>query len=143
MKETILSFEIGKDYELWEFDLEITNYERLPYYDSYLYLGEVKKFLNYISDRTELIFYWDRLEAVFLTFLNMNMNDFEEIKIKLKTHFELVSLEEYPNHTIIQYDLRELSVYLIWKYPNTTYILYGNSVSLEEQYRNVLIEISE
>lgn len=68
MKKFNLPFEIGQDYEVWEFDVEVIDVERIPNYDSYMYLGEIKRCLNYISDRTELIFYWDRLEIVILTF---------------------------------------------------------------------------
>lgn len=58
MKNSISPFELGKDYENWEFDLEVLNYERIPNYDSNLYLGDVKKFLNFLPQKTELIFYW-------------------------------------------------------------------------------------
>ncbi len=86
------------------------------------------------------------VEDIYLTYkgetTKNNKSFLEVMQLHNDRMDKLVYLEEYPNHTIIQYDLRELSVYLIWKYPNTTYILYGNSVTLEELYRNVLIEIS-
>ncbi len=58
MKNLKFPCEIGQDYEVWENDLEIIENERIKNYDSYLYIGEVKKFLNLFSDKTELIFYW-------------------------------------------------------------------------------------
>ncbi len=66
-----LPFEIGEECEKWEFDLEVICKARIPMYDSYLYIGKVKKFLNILPQKAELIFYWDRLKIVILTFLNM------------------------------------------------------------------------
>lgn len=34
MENFILPFEIGQDYEVWEFDLEVMDIERIPNYDS-------------------------------------------------------------------------------------------------------------
>ena len=41
MKQINLPFEIGQDYEVWEFDLEVMDVERMPNYDS---VGKVKIF---------------------------------------------------------------------------------------------------
>jgi len=56
MKKDQLPFRIGEDYETWEFDLIALNYERILFYDNYLYFGEDKKFLNILPQETELIF---------------------------------------------------------------------------------------
>lgn len=143
MKKFNLPFEIGQDYENWEFDLEITDLERLPNYDSYSYLGGVKKFLNIISDKTELIFYWDRLEAVILTFLNVEINSVEKFKIELKykCHFPIYLV--YSNFEIYKYRSGNLKLYLIWEKSNTLIVLYGNSISLEEIYSSILNKILE
>ncbi len=38
MKNTFLPFQIGEQYENWEFDLEYQNEEKIKGFDSYLYL---------------------------------------------------------------------------------------------------------
>ena len=138
MEKFNLPFEIAQDYEVWEFDLEVMDIERIPNYDSYTYLGEVKKFLNIISDETELIFYWDRLEAVILTFFHMEMNTIEQIKSILKYKYHFPFYELLANYEIYEYHAGELQLFLILKKPNTLLIIYGNSTSLEEIKSNLL-----
>ena len=137
MEKFNLPFEIGQDYEVWEFDLEIMDVERIPNYDSYTYLGEVKKFLNIISDKTELIFYWDRLEAVILTFFHIEMKTIEEIKNILKYKYH------HTNYDVYEYHAGELKLFQILKKPNTLVIIYGNSNCLEEIQSSILEEISD
>ncbi|WP_124641909.1 hypothetical protein [Amniculibacterium aquaticum] len=143
MENFKLPFEIGQYYEVWEFDLEVMDVERITNYDSYMYLGEVKKFLNYHSDKTELIFYWDRLEAVILTFFHIEMKTIEEIKNILKYKYHYLINELHANYVVCEYHAVKLQVFLILKKPNTLLIIYGNSTSLEEIKSNVLEEISD
>ena len=141
MEKFKLPFEIGQDYEVWEFELEVMDLERIPNYDSYTYIGVVKNFMNIISDKTELIFYWDRLEAVVLTFFHIEMKTIEEIKGNLKYKYHFPIYETHANYEIYEYYAGELQLYLIIKKPNTLFIIYGNSTSLEEIKSNVLEEI--
>lgn len=143
MKKFNLPFEVGQDYEVWEFDLEVMDIERIPNYESYSYLGKVKKFLNSISDKTELIFYWDRLEAVILTFFHIEMKTIQEIKniLKYKYHFRFYEL--LANYEIYEYYAGELQLYLLLKKPNTVLIIYGSSNCLEEIKSNILEEITD
>ena len=61
-------FELGTDYEDWELSLEILP-DRVPHYDSYIYVGkEVKFFLNNITYNTELVYNLDVLEGIVLSF---------------------------------------------------------------------------
>ena len=55
--EISLPFLIGKDYEFWEFQLEIKE-DKLKYYDSYRYLGTVDIF-SLVTNHVELIFNYD------------------------------------------------------------------------------------
>lgn len=87
MRPVKLPFEIGQDYEVWEFDLEVMDVERIPNYDSYMYLGEVKKFLNIISDKTELIFYWDKLEIVIFKYDYESKEQLTQFKDLLRLNF--------------------------------------------------------
>ena len=67
MKKDKLPFEIGKHYENWEFDLEPSDLERILGFDSYVFIREIS-FLNIIPRYTELVFCWDILKVVILTF---------------------------------------------------------------------------
>ena len=67
MKKNKLPFQIGKHYENWEFDLEPSDMERILGFDSYVFIREIS-FLNIIPRYTELVFCWDILKVVILTF---------------------------------------------------------------------------
>ena len=67
MKNNKLPFQIGKHYENWEFDLEPSDMERILGFDSYVFIREIS-FLNIIPRYTELVFCWDILKVVILTF---------------------------------------------------------------------------
>jgi len=67
MKLIKLPFEIGKEYENWEFDLEILNTERIKGFDSYIYIREIV-FLGVNPRYTELIFSLDVLQVVIMVF---------------------------------------------------------------------------
>lgn len=67
MKKDKLPFQIGKHYENWEFDLEPSGMERILGFDSYFYIKELS-FLGIIPRYTELVFCWDILKVVILTF---------------------------------------------------------------------------
>ena len=140
MKNISFPFIIGQDYEAYEFDLEIIDYERIPNYDSYLYLGEVKKFLNFISVKTELIFYWDRLEFVILTFTNMENNTIEDFKRKLHLSFKIPSSNHNLECEFYKCKNTNLKFYLLNKTPKTLILIYGNSKKIHEAYLNVLDE---
>ena len=66
MKKDKLTFQIGKHYENWEFDLEPSDMERILGFDSYVFIREIS-FLNIIPRYTELVFCWDILKVVILT----------------------------------------------------------------------------
>ena len=67
MKKDKLTFQIGKHYENWEFDLEPIDMERILGLDSYFYIRELS-FFGIIPRYTELVFCWDILKVVILTF---------------------------------------------------------------------------
>lgn len=67
MENQLLPFQIGEQYEKWEFELEILDIERIPGYDSYIYIREISVF-GAIPRYVELIFCLDVLEAVIMTF---------------------------------------------------------------------------
>ena len=88
MKNNKLPFQIGKQYENWEFDLVPTEKERILGFDSYIYFRELL-FLGVIPRYVELIFSWDILKVVIFTvdfktkqeiYLFKDSLDFEFIK---------------------------------------------------------------
>ncbi|WP_123868031.1 hypothetical protein [Chryseobacterium lactis] len=71
-------------------------------YCSYLWVGsEVKKFLNFIPHRTELIFYWDRLEVVILEFDKKSEHYYNRLNKALSERVERVNFEIHPDGTMI------------------------------------------
>lgn len=67
MKNINLPFQIGEQYEKWEFDLEILAADRIRGKDSYYYTKNIS-FYGLKPAKTELIFGLDVLEAVILSF---------------------------------------------------------------------------
>ena len=129
MRKDQLPFGIGEDYETWEFDLIVLNYETIPFYDSYLYVGEVKKFLNILPDKTELIFSFDILELVIITITTEDHRKMEKlIDLMTKTFGDYIEHEqEYLSACI--YNLEDSNVLLLIykRFEAKTYIAYGSS----------------
>ena len=75
MKKDLLPFDIGEDYENWEFDLEVRTFDKIKGFDSYIYLNNFK-FLDVIPLHTELLFSFDILELVIMT---INTKDHREM----------------------------------------------------------------
>ena len=89
MESEKLPFQIGEQYEKWEFDLEVLQ-DRINGYDSYKYIGiEFNSFLNYLPDETELIFNLDVLECVLFIFKNKNEHFYEIIELTLRANKNL------------------------------------------------------
>lgn len=95
-----IPFKIGYQYDNWELNL-ITLSNRIPendLYISYLWVGsEVKKFLGFIPHRIELIFYWDRLEAVILEFDKKSEHYYNSMNKALSKRFSNVTSETFPD----------------------------------------------
>ena len=128
MKKDQLPFRIGEDYETWEFDLIVLNYETIPFYDSYLYVGEVKKFLNILPDKTELIFSFDILELVIITITTKVHREMEKlIDLMTKTFGDYIEHEqEYLSACIFKLEDSD-QIWLIYEpLEDKTYLTYGN-----------------
>lgn len=124
MNQFKIPFKIGMEYENWEFELEILP-DRLKGYDSYIYIGKkFNEFLNFSSDRTELIFNLDVLEVVIITFENKNIQFYESLNqaitnLVMKSDFELKS-----NFVIQKYIILDLELWCSYNY-KTTYLILG------------------
>ena len=76
-----LPFTIGADYENWEYQLEIKE-DKIKNYDSYSYL-KYTEFLGLLSDSVELIFNYDTLEIVVLSFKHITEKTLQITKEKI------------------------------------------------------------
>ena len=104
-------FQIGDEYENWEFELDILP-DRIKGYDSYKYIGkEFKFFLNYLPDETELIFNLDILEGVLFVFKDLTEKQFENLKVRMKNR-EGVRMLLRGNAVYLIYGLTDLKVRL-------------------------------
>ena len=77
MKVTSLPFQLGMEYENWEFDLMPIK-TRIKNYDSYVYTKKIQ--IGGISpQKIELIFHWEILVAVILEFEKSDLPKVEKL----------------------------------------------------------------
>jgi len=133
MKQLNIPFKLGMQYDNWEFDLEVTN-DRIQGCDSYIYTGKkFNKFLNYSTDKTELIFSLDTLEAVLIALKNSNsyFNELSEIiSLKLNCFSETLENKEVK---ICRFVTKTNEVWVI-KTNSNLYVLTSNP-----NYSNAII----
>ncbi|MGU3375219.1 hypothetical protein [Chryseobacterium sp. M5A1_1a] len=99
-----IPFRIGYQYDNWELNLIsiADSISENGLYCSYLWVGsQIKKFLNFIPHRTELIFYWDRLEVVILEFDKKSEHYYNKMNKALSEKFNDFTSENLPDGTII------------------------------------------
>ena len=127
MTKDQLPFKIGEDYENWEFDLEICNYDKIKGFDSYIYLKNFK-FLEIIPLQTELIFFFDILELVIITINTKDHREMEKlIGLMTKTFGDYMEYEKEFFSACV-YKLEESNQIWLIYYPleDKTYITYGS-----------------
>lgn len=120
MKTDILPFLIGMEYEDLEFDLEVLP-DRIKGYDSYIFVGkEVKNFLNYPTEKIELVFHWEILVAIIIS-VEYSETD---LHLDLLKYFTLVEKKE--NQTLYTKDEISLIILenkVIYGKPDVTFML--------------------
>lgn len=120
MKPIELPFEIGREYENWEFDLEVLDVERMKGYDSYIYIREIV-FLGAIPRYVELIFLIDILQIAILKY-ELQKSDLRKIikildeKLMLKDNSEKIKIYSLDAN---------LELWVINKESNTIIVSYG------------------
>ena len=128
MRKDKLPFKIGKDYENWEFDLEVCINDKIKGFDSYIYLKNFK-FLDITPLQTELMFFFDILELVIMTIKTKDDREMENlIDLMTKTFGDYIEHEqEYLSACI--YNLEDSNVLLLIykRFEAKTYIAYGSS----------------
>lgn len=135
MKNTYLPFQIGEQYENWEFDLEYINEEKIKGFDSYLYLWQ-RAFLYIVSSRIELLFALDILEVVIMNFEFNSLEEIYKFKQILKQKFDKKS--QFKNEQItaeIFFLLGNLELWLVENpLGSTIEISYGKGKYLKMIY---------
>ena len=135
MKKDKLPFQIGNHYENWEFDLEPSDMERILGFDSYVFIREIS-FLNIIPRYTELVFCWDILKVVILTFDFETKEQMELFRDILALNFG--SKTQFKNEDLqaeIYSVARHIELWLVYiPYGYRIEISYGSSKYLKEIY---------
>ena len=113
MKNDKLPFQIGKQYENWEFDLEPTEKERILGFDSYIYFRELL-FLGVIPRYVELIFSWDILKVVLFTVDFKTKQDLELFKDSLNLEFRKSNQFYIKDQLIVRFELaKSIELWLV------------------------------
>ena len=127
MKKDKLPFEIGKHYENWEFDLEPSDMERILGFDSYVFIREIS-FLNIIPRYTELVFCWDILKVVILTF------DFE-IKEQMELFRDILALN-FGSKTQFKNEDLQAEIYSVARHIELWLVYIPDGYRIEISYGN-------
>lgn len=114
MKDIKLPFQIGEQYEIWEFDLEVLAADKIRGYDSYYFIKEIS-FYGLKPAQTELIFSLDILEAVILSF--------EPLEISYEIRKTLVMQHKYSSTQDLQ--IAPKIIICIVESTKSVYLLYG------------------
>lgn len=127
MKKDKLPFQIGKHYENWEFDLEPSDMERILGFDSYVFIREIS-FLNIIPRYTELVFCWDILKVVILTF------DFE-IKEQMELFRDILALN-FGSKTQFKNEDLQAEIYSVARHIELWLVYIPDGYRIEISYGN-------
>lgn len=114
MKDIELPFQIGEQYEIWEFDLEVLAADKIRGYDSYYFIKEIS-FYGLKPAQTELIFSLDILEAVILSF--------EPLEISYELRKTMVMQHKYSSTQDLE--IAPKIIICIVESTKSVYLLYG------------------
>lgn len=114
MKDINLPFQIGEQYEKWEFDLDTFVADKIRGYESYSFIKEIS-FYGLKPTQTELIFSLDILEAVILSF--------EPLEISYELRKTLVMQHKYSATQDL--DSAPKIIICIVESTKSVYLLYG------------------
>ena len=135
MKKDKLTFQIGKHYENWEFDLEPIDMERILGLDSYFYIRELS-FFGIIPRYAQLVFCWDILKVVILTVDFETLEQLHQFRDILDLNFG--SKTQFKNEDLqaeIYSVARHIELWLVYILDGYRIeISYGNSKYLKEIY---------
>lgn len=135
MKNNKLTFQIGKHYENWEFELEPTEKERILGFDSYIYFRELL-FLGVIPRYVELIFSWDILKVVLFTVDFKTKQELELFKDSLSLEFRKSNQFYIKDQLIERFELaKSIELWIVNLQDNyRVEISYGDTKYLRDIY---------
>lgn len=122
MKNKYLPFQIGEQYENWEFDLEISEVDKIKGYDSYFYIREIN-FLGVCPRYVELIFSLDILQVVIMTCEFQSLEQLNQFRETLDSNFGEGTKLENESLDVEIYEIENLELRL-------TYIPLGYRLDL-------------
>ncbi len=133
MKKSILPFQIGEQYEKWEFDLEYCNEQRIKGCDSYVYLCR-ESFLHIIPSNIVLVFSLDVLELVVMTVNSRDYDDLVELPDVLENYLGCYKKSWKGEVYYCIFNLHDSNELWLILNPteNTTLIIYGTKNMLDK-----------
>lgn len=131
MKPIKLPFEIGKEYEKWEFDLDIIVGEKLKACDSYYYRRRLS-FGGVGADSVEMIFCLDILQIVIIKFNKCQLDHSQHISQLMTIHYQKKA-SEIPNKEIYIIS-QNMELWLLESPSKLLILIYGNTQYLNKLY---------
>ena len=125
MKNQLLPFQIGEEYENWEFDLEPSDDERILGFDSYFHIRDLS-FLGIITRYAEIVFCWDILKVVILTL------DFET-REQLELFRNILDLN-FGNRTQFENEYLQTEIYSIARHLELWLVYIPDGYRIEISY---------
>ena len=129
MNDIYLPFQIGEQYENWEFDLDILETEKVPGCDSYLY-NRTTQFIGVVPDTVELIFNLDILHLVIISLNNCSIHMYHNISTTLLLNFQKRECEKLEKDTYIITE--NIEIWCTTQLNNTYNIAYGYTHQLNK-----------
>lgn len=125
MKNQLLPFQIGEQYEKWEFDLEPSDEERILGFDSYFHIRDLS-FLGIIPIYAELVFCLDTLKVVIFTI------DFETLE-QLQNFKDVLDLN-FGNRTQFENEYLQTEIYSIARHLELWLVYIPDGYRIEISY---------
>lgn len=134
MKIDFIPFQIGEEYENWEFEL---NYEEeLKYFDKYQYIGkDFLELLNQNVENTYLYFNTDILVRIDIKLGIKCSEKFHSISTLLKEKIKKEGELKYLEKEILQKEWKDISLILLLRHnliENTLYV-----ICMQKEYFNI------
>ena len=131
MEQLNLPFRLGMDYEELEFDLEILP-DRIQGYDSYIYLGKFNDFLNYTTDKIELLFRIDILEGIIISYNYLSYESYNLIMSQVSILYGSPKVLSKEKYTIYAYEIAGFIIEIVFTKEITYIILFAKKYCIRQ-----------
>ena len=119
------------DYEELEFDLEILP-DRIQGYDSYIYLGKFNDFLNYTTDKIELLFRIDILEGIIISYNYLSYESYNLIMSQVSILYGSPKVLSKEKYTIYAYEIAGFIIEIVFTKEITYIILFAKKYCIRQ-----------